>query len=546
MKMFIPILGIMLFFNQTSIFPTKVNGRFIVQNLTSTTYTVLFQINTNTGTDDLGGATIVFGYDTSAISFPNNAIRNVDFIFHNFSGGNYSYASITKPAKNKIWINIDLPFAHSNYGTVVAGNPNWTNVVTLNFDVINQNNTPGLCWYFTSMFWAIYDANNTSLWEAGNFEGNFGLELTVKDGWNLVSVPGINPTGQGINSWWPGRNQTYNVYKLTSGYHITITTTQPGEGYWMYNNGNNVYNTGDEWPASGIQRVPNTPINVSSGWNSIGGFDRTIQINQITTTPPGLIASPFYTFSNEYRIVNVIEPGHGYVVKLNGQGKINYPDAFTKENGNQISYFKDDWGKITFTDNSNRIFSLYLINDEIDLDKYELPPLPPEQLFDIRFESGRIAEKIGNEIKFILMSGVNYPVKVMVENINVILQDESGKIIDTELATGEEITISNETITKLKVTSDKFTHPADFALMQNYPNPFNPSTKISFTIPLDTDVNLGIYNVLGELVVNLVSDYLKAGYYEYQFNAAKLASGIYIYRIKAGDFISSKKMVLIK
>ena len=91
-----------------------------------------------------------------------------------------------------------------------------------------------------------------------------------------------------------------------------------------------------------------------------------------------------------------------------------------------------------------------------------------------------------------------------------------------------------------------FTHPADFALMQNYPNPFNPSTKISFTIPLDTDVNLGIYNVLGELVVNLVSDYLKAGYYEYQFNAAKLASGIYIYRIKAGDFISSKKMVLIK
>ena len=97
---------------------------------TSSKISVLLQVNTNTGIDDLGGSTIVFGFDTSAISFTNTPIKNVDYFFHNFSGGNYSSATVTKPMKNRIWVNIDLPFINSNNGTVVAGSPQWTNVVT--------------------------------------------------------------------------------------------------------------------------------------------------------------------------------------------------------------------------------------------------------------------------------------------------------------------------------------------------------------------------------------------------------------------------------
>lgn len=90
------------------------------------------------------------------------------------------------------------------------------------------------------------------------------------------------------------------------------------------------------------------------------------------------------------------------------------------------------------------------------------------------------------------------------------------------------------------------TTPKVFSLQQNYPNPFNPTTTIKYSVPVDGFVNLAIYNVLGQKVANLVSDNVKAGSYEVKFNAANLASGIYIYKIEAGNFNATKKMMLIK
>jgi len=88
--------------------------------------------------------------------------------------------------------------------------------------------------------------------------------------------------------------------------------------------------------------------------------------------------------------------------------------------------------------------------------------------------------------------------------------------------------------------------PKVYALEQNYPNPFNPATKIKYAIPVDGFVNLTIYNTLGERVKTLVSQIVKAGNYEIDFNASNLASGIYFYRLEAGKFVSVKKMMLLK
>jgi hypothetical protein len=88
--------------------------------------------------------------------------------------------------------------------------------------------------------------------------------------------------------------------------------------------------------------------------------------------------------------------------------------------------------------------------------------------------------------------------------------------------------------------------PTVFALEQNYPNPFNPSTVIKYSIPVDGMVSLNIYNTLGEKVTTLVSTIQKAGSYEVSFNASKLASGVYIYRLESGNFSTVKKMILNK
>ena len=85
-----------------------------------------------------------------------------------------------------------------------------------------------------------------------------------------------------------------------------------------------------------------------------------------------------------------------------------------------------------------------------------------------------------------------------------------------------------------------------YALGQNYPNPFNPTTKISYSLPQSEMVSLKILNVLGQEIISLVNEEKPAGYYEVDFNAAYLPSGIYMYRIQAGSFAETKKMILLR
>jgi hypothetical protein len=88
--------------------------------------------------------------------------------------------------------------------------------------------------------------------------------------------------------------------------------------------------------------------------------------------------------------------------------------------------------------------------------------------------------------------------------------------------------------------------PIVFALEQNYPNPFNPNTTINYDIPTASNVTLKVYNMLGQEVAVLVNGTLNAGRYNATFNASRLASGVYIYRLEAGSFTSVKKMMLLK
>jgi hypothetical protein len=93
---------------------------------------------------------------------------------------------------------------------------------------------------------------------------------------------------------------------------------------------------------------------------------------------------------------------------------------------------------------------------------------------------------------------------------------------------------------------DEITLPTEFALEQNYPNPFNPSTVISYQLPVSNDVTLKVFDILGNEIETLVNEEKSAGTYELTWNVASLPSGVYFYQLKAGDFIQTKKMLLIK
>jgi len=87
--------------------------------------------------------------------------------------------------------------------------------------------------------------------------------------------------------------------------------------------------------------------------------------------------------------------------------------------------------------------------------------------------------------------------------------------------------------------------PMHFNLDQNYPNPFNPTTIINYAVPQSSNVSIRIFNTLGQEVAELVSEFKAPGYYQVQWNA-NVPSGIYFYRLQAGDFIKTKKLVLLK
>ncbi len=146
--------------------------------------------------------------------------------------------------------------------------------------------------------------------------------------------------------------------------------------------------------------------------------------------------------------------------------------------------------------------------------------------------------------------------------VNTILHLDSASIKDETTSLHDNINLydGNIQIVTTGINDNEDAIPKEFSLYQNYPNPFNPVTKIGFVIPNDSKVTLKVFDILGREVSVLINDYYKAGKYEINFNAGKLASGVYFYQMRAvpsirktagqsitgRDFISTKKLILLK
>jgi hypothetical protein len=128
---------------------------------------------------------------------------------------------------------------------------------------------------------------------------------------------------------------------------------------------------------------------------------------------------------------------------------------------------------------------------------------------------------------------------VVVDNITS--RDTDGRIV---VAThGRGFFVGNATVTSVEINDEL---PNQFTLEQNYPNPFNPNTAISFQLSAISNVTLKVYDILGNEITTLVDMRLNAGKHKVEFDASKLASGVYIYNLTAGSYTDSKKMLLLK
>lgn len=122
----------------------------------------------------------------------------------------------------------------------------------------------------------------------------------------------------------------------------------------------------------------------------------------------------------------------------------------------------------------------------------------------------------------------------------------SSGLVNNYSVLGESI-VSNSFLNIVGIKDNELPNiPIKYKLFQNYPNPFNPTTIIAYAVPVNSFVQIKVYDLLGREVVALVSKSQSAGYYDVSFNAIGLSSGIYIYKIQAGNFIDIKKMLLLR
>lgn len=139
----------------------------------------------------------------------------------------------------------------------------------------------------------------------------------------------------------------------------------------------------------------------------------------------------------------------------------------------------------------------------------------------------------GRLLEFDIVANENlaqFPIK----ELKAILNEGNPSVV---VQLGSIIITSNEQNSKI---------PTNPALHQNYPNPFNPSTNITYELPEAREVNISVYDLTGRLVQTLQSGRKTAGSYTLNFDASNLSSGIYFYRITAGDFIQTRRMALLK
>ncbi|HUL43884.1 MAG TPA: T9SS type A sorting domain-containing protein [Bacteroidota bacterium] len=370
----------------------------------------------------------------------------------------------------------------------------------------------------------------------------FNVTLSLLPLWNLVSEPVDLP-----NRWFKAifPSAVGSAFEYVHRYQM-VDSLVPGRGYWV------------KVPTSALETftgdsLPEVSVAVDSGWNIIGSVD-----HNIPAPSGGIVASNVFAYNGSYQIVSTLSPGKGYWLKTNAAGTLNLgPQAVPRT----VSQITEPPNSITITDQSGHKQKLYLVADgdrRFNPSLYALPPKPPAGGFDVRFASQQMMETFESsssepaEYPLEIQSAqypltVTYSIKTLEGMALTLDENASGEVKQHPLKGDGSLVVAggDGNSLKLKITNGKSV-PTAFALVQNYPNPFNPATTIRFDLPTKNHVNLTVYDVLGREVMNLVNGVLGAGSYTVPANLSTMASGVYIYRLTAGDFTDVKKMLLVK
>ncbi len=386
---------------------------------------------------------------------------------------------------------------------------------------------------------------------------NFAFAYHFFEKWNLMSLP-VNVPDRSISGVFPSSLLDSRAYGYDGGF-VPTDTMENRTGYWA------------KIVSASAHSIIGTPdstdsIAVAQRWNIIGPNSFITPVSSITTDPGSILVTNFYAYDDTgYVTADSLIPGRGYWIKSNAAGTLhlnvpsNVPGGLPKASAKDLLA---DLSSIRIEDGAGRSQTLYFgrrSDGSPSPELFELPPVPPDAGFDARFGSGSMVEFHDPPDA----AASSYPVRILSARYPVTIRwdikGDPGTVYTLASIAGEDArewvaeiegsgsrTLGRVQAQNLTLVAGSRGVPKEFSLLQNYPNPFNPTTTVAYTLPRAGRVRLVVYDALGEEVSTVLDASQDAGHYTTTISAENLASGVYFYRLTAGEFNAVRKMLLIR
>ncbi len=396
--------------------------------------------------------------------------------------------------------------------------------------------------------------------------------IKVQAAWNMLSIPLLSPDPR-KTSLLPTAISSAFVYLPPPVGYGPEDTLLPGVGFWA------------KFPD--VEMVPFTgsgvtldTIPVNAGWNLIGSLSYPSLTTEVVPLGGVSVLSSYFAFIGGfgYASTDTLEPGRAYWVKMSQpgalvlrSGSLMIPPSISSPSAGETIHCEgpvgtavplpERAGTITFRDASGQTRQIFLAAETPDIrpSDYELPPPPPGGVFDVRYASQRILETFGaggiaRRSANIALTGAVWPLEVHysgnVEGLSVSLAllSADGERVH-ELTGTSPVLLDRAGLVSLAagLRDDAANSlPSGYRLYQNYPNPFNPATSVRFDLPAASPVRIVLTNSLGQTVMTLLDGVMEAGRHDAVVDCSGLPTGVYFYRMTAGNFSDMKKLVLMK